>query len=184
MIFQRTFEARTWHFSNVISCRKSCLKLEPLHLSHRFSFCQSTMALSLSPAPFTPSHLPREPTHHVHRDVRPRVHIRRATLGDLDSILKIGLAAMPLDPQWNWRFSNRFQYPDDHVMHTKATYQSFLENPARWRVTVAELRSSSSRPKLVAFAIWDYGVLGHMADPTKGRITSLTVHQRQTDFLL
>jgi GNAT superfamily N-acetyltransferase len=86
------------------------------------------------------------------------VSVRLASLADLDAMVDIGLAAMPLDPQWNWRFPHRLAFPDDHRKFTRSTYRYFLENKAgNWVVMLAEIvvpgEQGSVRP--AAFAVWN-----------------------------
>src|ERR1700742_4884967 len=46
-------------------------------------------------------------------------HIRRANLRDLDAVTEIALIAMPMDPQWAWRFPKRQMFPEDHLWQTR-----------------------------------------------------------------
>src|ERR1700712_5025177 len=83
------------------------------------------------------------------------ISIRPASLADLDAMLDIGLAAMPLDPQWNWRFPHRFEFPDDHRKFTRNVYRSFLENKSgNWAVMLAEVAEEDSIMP-AAFAVWN-----------------------------
>lgn len=108
------------------------------------------MIAALAAAPHT---LPCNPSLAVGR--HPPIVLRNGTLADLDSILDIGLAAMPMDPQWNYRFPHRQAYPQDQRDATRERYREFLENSdGRWSVTVAEMFGSKSGI-LVAFAVWD-----------------------------
>jgi hypothetical protein len=84
--------------------------------------------------------------------------IRTATLADLDSMLEIGLEAMPLDPQWSWRFPGRLKFPEDTRKFTQMKYREFLENKSgNWLVLLAERISEniSKKPRAIAFAVWD-----------------------------
>jgi hypothetical protein len=83
--------------------------------------------------------------------------LRLASLTDLEIILEIGLAAMPLDPQWNWRFQHRSIFPDDHRKFTREIYRNFLENRSgNWVVLLAEmLNHESGFYHPVAFAVWN-----------------------------
>jgi GNAT superfamily N-acetyltransferase len=89
----------------------------------------------------------------------PPIVLRNGTLADLDSILDIGLAAMPMDPQWNYRFPHRKAFPQDQRDATRKRYREFLENShGRWSVTVAVM-FKGNRVTPVAFAVWDIGNL-------------------------
>lgn len=78
---------------------------------------------------------------------------------DLEVMLDIGLSAMPMDPQWNWRFPHRLQFPEDTRHFTRQKYREFLENKTgRWQVMVAEVKPENDVPPVtVAMAIWDVG---------------------------
>lgn len=96
--------------------------------------------------------------------------IRPAALLDLDVMVSIAMAAMELDPQWNYRFPHRRNFPNDTWHFTRRRYREFLENKSgRWSVMLAELacprgRSGASvdRPQTVAFAVWD---VAHVTRP-------------------
>jgi len=85
------------------------------------------------------------------------ITMRQASLADVDEMTRIALVAMPMDPQWNWRFPGQDQYPEDTFLHTRAKYQEFLENKdGNWRVMIAELKPTASQKGLIiAFAIWN-----------------------------
>jgi GNAT superfamily N-acetyltransferase len=93
-------------------------------------------------------------TTHLHS---PTLSIRRATIEDLDSMVDIALAAMPQDPQWNWRFPYRLQFPEDTRRFTRMKYEEFLRNAdGQWLVMLADGREIDSlSPKAVAMAIWN-----------------------------
>lgn len=102
----------------------------------------------------------------------PPIVLRNGTLADLDCILDIGLAAMPMDPQWNYRFPHRQAFPQDQRDATRKRYREFLENSdGRWSVTVAEMfKGNSVTP--VAFAVWDIGNLSRKSTVTQPQETS------------
>jgi ribosomal protein S18 acetylase RimI-like enzyme len=89
--------------------------------------------------------------------------LREASILDLDVMVSIAVAAMPLDPQWDYRFPHRRSYPEDTWLFTRRRYREFLENNRRWWVVLAELvanpqgkpGSRVDHPKPIAFAIWD-----------------------------
>jgi hypothetical protein len=85
----------------------------------------------------------------------PAFLIRKATIEDLDAIVDVALAAMPLDPQWNWRFPYRGQYPEDERLFTRTKFEEFLLSEDRWLVMVVEIPYDGGATVLVAFSIWD-----------------------------
>jgi hypothetical protein len=108
---------------------------------------------------------------HRHRSAAQRLHdpspavalsVRRAGLADLDAMVNIGLNAMPMDPQWNWRFEHRHHFPDDYERCTSDIYRGFLENRlGNWCVLLAEKPVGGIHGVLqpVAFAVWNVGNL-------------------------
>ncbi|KIW04733.1 uncharacterized protein PV09_04464 [Verruconis gallopava] len=86
--------------------------------------------------------------------VTPDFSIRRATIHDLDDIVDIALAAMPLDPQWNWRFPHRDKFPEDERHFTLLKFKEFITSRDRWLVMVAETDINYVRIP-IAFAVWD-----------------------------
>jgi hypothetical protein len=87
-----------------------------------------------------------------------RILIRKATIEDLDVMVDIALAAMPQDPQWDWRFPHRLQFPDDTRRFTRIKYEEFLTNTdGEWLVILAEHRRMDgvTPPKPIAMAIWN-----------------------------
>ena len=78
-------------------------------------------------------------------------------MSDLDAMVDVGLAALPMDPQWDYRLRYRNQYPEDTRRFTRERLQMFLENePGKWQVMVAEppSREDASISKVAAFAVW------------------------------
>jgi hypothetical protein len=87
-----------------------------------------------------------------------QISIRQGSLADLDVMLDIGLAAFPMDPQWDYRFPYRWTYPRDTRKFTRMRYREFLENKdGRWMVLFAEGLDPENplRIKAMAFAVWE-----------------------------
>ena len=80
--------------------------------------------------------------------------LRHGTLSDLETILHIGLTAMPMDPQWNYRFPHRRAFPQDQRDATRRRYREFLEDERRYSVWIAEALGAGGLVP-VAFAVWD-----------------------------
>ena len=71
------------------------------------------------------------------------VRVRFAAPADVDDIVRLVIATMPFDPQWNYRFPYRLDFPKDHYQNTKLLYEHFLNAAnADWRVLVVELSSA------------------------------------------
>lgn len=101
---------------------------------------------------------------------------------DLEVMLDIGLSAMPMDPQWNWRFPHRRQFPEDTRHFTRQKYREFLEDKTgRWQVMVADDKSENDVSLVtVAMAIWDVGSINRRGSQrrrkSKGLLPSLLNH--------
>jgi hypothetical protein len=112
--------------------------------------------------------------------IAPILTVRRASIADLEVMLNIGLAAMPMDPQWDWRFPYRLQFPEDTCHFTRQKYREFLEDKTgRWQVIVAEIASENDvSPVTIAMAIWDTGSINRRGSQRrrkqKGWLSSLS----------
>ncbi|QDS69341.1 hypothetical protein FKW77_003640 [Venturia effusa] len=97
--------------------------------------------------------------------------VRSASVTDLENMLDIGLSAMPMDPQWNWRFPYRLQFPEDTRRFTRQKYREFLEDKTgRWQVMVADIKLENDKaPVTVAMAIWDMGSINRRASQRRRR---------------
>ncbi|OCL07415.1 hypothetical protein AOQ84DRAFT_295130 [Glonium stellatum] len=87
-----------------------------------------------------------------------QISIRQGSIVDLDAMLDIGLAAFPLDPQWDYRFPHRWTYPRDTRKFTRMRYREFLEGGnGRWVVLFAECIDPENplRLKIMAFSVWE-----------------------------
>ncbi|KAI9672460.1 MAG: hypothetical protein M1817_003226 [Caeruleum heppii] len=83
--------------------------------------------------------------------------LRRATAADVEAITDIAQAAMPDDPQWDYRFPYRDRYPEDNRRWTRQFYQDFFDEPAKfatWVMTVPDAAGQRDPGKPVAFAVW------------------------------
>ncbi|KAK3905629.1 hypothetical protein C8A05DRAFT_41430 [Staphylotrichum tortipilum] len=80
---------------------------------------------------------------------------------DVDAITHVIINAMPLDPQWPYRFPYRHRYPVDHYKYTRMLIEYFLD-PAYddWLVMVVEDSPEPGGPTaVVSFGIWDVSYL-------------------------
>ncbi|KAA6413004.1 MAG: hypothetical protein FRX48_02747 [Lasallia pustulata] len=86
------------------------------------------------------------------------MELRTATADDLDSLADIACAAFPMDPQWDYRFPRRREYPQDHWTCTRAIYNGFLTDSGDANYLVKVITSKSNEDdsivKPVALAIW------------------------------
>jgi hypothetical protein len=77
---------------------------------------------------------------------------RPARPSDAESLTDTMIAAMSLDPQWDYRFQHRHKFPEDHRNNTKLLVDLFI-NPEYddWHVMVVE----SPEGQIMSFSIWD-----------------------------
>ena len=63
----------------------------------------------------------------------------------VDDVTKVAIQAMPFDPQWDYRYLYREEFPNDHYKYTKMLYDQFanVENDD-WRLVVVELLPGKS----------------------------------------
>lgn len=84
--------------------------------------------------------------------------LRVATIADLDAITEVALAAFPLDPQWDYRFPHRHEFPEDNQNYTKIGYRAFFNAPKGATYIMVATAPSLEDPavtKLVAIAVWE-----------------------------
>jgi hypothetical protein len=120
-----------------------------------------------TPLPFIITPLFEQPSN------SPAFSLRRATIDDLDSIVDIALATMPLDPQWNWRFPYRGEYPEDERLFTRNKFEEFLITKNRWVVMVVETPNKDGVVIPIALAIWDLVNVDAMASKLGRKHTAL-----------
>lgn len=76
---------------------------------------------------------------------------------DVEAITDVIIRTMPLDPQWDYRFPYRHQYPEDHYKYTRMLFEYFLD-PAfdDWKVMVVEdSLEPGGEVSVVSFGVWD-----------------------------
>jgi hypothetical protein len=91
---------------------------------------------------------------------QPPVSFRVATQDDLDNITRVAQAGFPDDPEWNYRFPYRSDYPKDNWKWTRRDYQLYLGNPEKFTVLVATTPDdrSEQESKIIALAVWNIAV--------------------------
>lgn len=97
------------------------------------------------------------------------VIVNLATINDLDDLTRIAQAGFPDDPEFDYRFPYRKQFPEDNWEWTKQEYKEYLKQPDKYAVLLAtiplieeedkkEHKLERSRPIPVALAVWDVQV--------------------------
>lgn len=82
--------------------------------------------------------------------------LRQATADDIDDLTDLSCAALPLDPQWDYRFPRRKEYPEDNWKCTRSTYQTFMETPGYLIniITIPAEKDGGLVQRAVALAVW------------------------------
>ena len=84
--------------------------------------------------------------------------IRPTTLADLDSLTDIAQAGFPDDPEWNYQFPYRGDYPNDNWKWTRKEYEEYENQPDEYTVFLATIPATESYCKPIALAVWDMSV--------------------------
>jgi hypothetical protein len=76
---------------------------------------------------------------------------------DAGHVTDVILKAMPLDPQWDYRFPYRLEYPEDHYTYTRMLFDYFLDpDYDDWVVMVVEdTLEAGEDTKIVAFGVFN-----------------------------
>jgi hypothetical protein len=57
-----------------------------------------------------------------------KIRLRTALPSEAEALARIMCAAMPMDPQWNYRFPGRLEFPKDHFEGTCQFMEGFLKD--------------------------------------------------------
>ena len=82
---------------------------------------------------------------------------------------EICIEAFPLDPQWNYRFPYRLQYPEDHYRYTRMYFADALADSLSHKIIVAEMEGlpGSIKPNIIAVSLWRMPGAVEPSDPQK-----------------
>ncbi|KAL2200789.1 hypothetical protein P885DRAFT_66416 [Corynascus similis CBS 632.67] len=80
---------------------------------------------------------------------------------DIEAVTHVIINTMPLDPQWDYRFPYRHQYPEDHYKYTRMLIEYFLDPLYDdWLVMVVEDSLEPGGPReVVGFGVWEVSYL-------------------------
>ncbi|KAK1783100.1 hypothetical protein QBC45DRAFT_154097 [Copromyces sp. CBS 386.78] len=88
--------------------------------------------------------------------------IRPGLPSDVDAITNVIIKTMPLDPQWDYRFPLRKQFPEDHFKYTRMLFEYFLDpSYDDWTVMVVEAvdPAGGEKLKIASISVWDVSYL-------------------------
>jgi GNAT superfamily N-acetyltransferase len=84
--------------------------------------------------------------------------LRHGTASDLDSMTTLGLAALPDDPIWPYRFPLAKQYPDEHYKYSRIRFSEYLDNVEAGIYAAVLIETPSmedpSVTAMVAMSLW------------------------------
>lgn len=105
------------------------------------------------------------------RELALNLILRPATYSDLDAITDLGLAALPDDPIWPYRFPKAKLHPEDHYKFSRLRFSEYLSNVeiGVYAVMVVEASSDDdpSSPKIIAMSMWALPG-SHLPNPDRG----------------
>ena len=83
--------------------------------------------------------------------------LRKATTDDLDDLADIACAAFPMDPQWDYRFPHREEFPEDNWTYTRLMYKNLMENDSNVIniITVPSKKNGEIVRRSIAVAVWE-----------------------------
>ncbi|ORY67026.1 uncharacterized protein BCR38DRAFT_364158 [Pseudomassariella vexata] len=85
-----------------------------------------------------------------------RLSLRPATMDDLDDITSVAQQGFPDDPEFDYRFPYRHEYPEDHREWVRQEYLEYLKQPEKYAVTI--ITSADNQHKTVSLSVWDIAV--------------------------
>ena len=89
--------------------------------------------------------------------------IRLAKAEDLDDLTDVAQISFPDDPEFDYRFPYRQDFPDDHRKWIRCEYEGYLAQPDKFAVLVVTVAVQSEEmyttDKIIALAVWDMSVL-------------------------
>ncbi|KAI1409962.1 acyl-CoA N-acyltransferase [Hypoxylon sp. FL1857] len=85
-----------------------------------------------------------------------RLALRRATPDDLEDIATVAQEGFPDDPEFDYRFPYRQNFPEDNRKWIVQEYREYLEQPDKYAVII--VTASDNDNKAVALSVWDISI--------------------------
>ncbi|KAI0384708.1 acyl-CoA N-acyltransferase [Hypomontagnella monticulosa] len=82
-----------------------------------------------------------------------RLTLRVATSCDLEDIATVAQEGFPDDPEFDYRFPHRLEYPEDNRKWILQEYKEYLEQPNKYAVMI--ITASDNDDKAIALSVWD-----------------------------
>lgn len=87
------------------------------------------------------------------------LELRKATMADLDAITRVVQLGFPDDPEFNYRFPYRQEYPEDNWKWVRREYASYVDQPKKYAVLVVTALVAGAdappRREAIAVGVWD-----------------------------
>jgi hypothetical protein len=142
------------------------IALGTIHMSRHsfFALCSLLLVsilLLLNRSPSDENKAPTQPGKfgEMAKKANSSLTIRPANESDIDRITEIAIAGFPYDPQWDYRYPYRKEYPKEHHHYVRLAYEEY------WNRTVAGANQmiltesprddDHNKSEVVAFSIWD-----------------------------
>lgn len=90
------------------------------------------------------------------------LNLRFATMNDIEDITDVAQQGFPDDPEFNYRFPFRHDYPEDNRTWVRKEYKEYLEQPKKYDVVI--ITADDNGDKAVALSVWDISI----STPHKG----------------
>ncbi|KAK6334550.1 hypothetical protein TWF730_003764 [Orbilia blumenaviensis] len=83
--------------------------------------------------------------------------IRPASISDLDRIAEVAVKGFPDDPEFDYRFPHRLEYPQDHFKWVREEYKEYLEQTEKFSVVVVTTKDATTTREdtVISLAVWD-----------------------------
>ncbi|KAI1135827.1 acyl-CoA N-acyltransferase [Hypoxylon sp. FL0543] len=85
-----------------------------------------------------------------------RLALRAATPDDLEDIATVAQEGFPDDPEFDYRFPYRQEFPEDNRKWIVQEYREYLEQPDKYAVII--VTASDNDNKAVALSVWDISI--------------------------
>lgn len=95
---------------------------------------------------------------------RVSLHLRNATLGDLEDLTQIAIAVIPQEPSVLYQYPKTDKYPEDVYKYTRLEMKQLIEDKVdnwKYKVMLCETESMDNKSTMetIAFSVWEVSAL-------------------------
>jgi hypothetical protein len=87
------------------------------------------------------------------------LELRFATKADLDDITDVARSGFPDDPEFDYRFPHRHEFPEDNRKWIRREYEQYLEQPEKFATLIVTATVVSdegvTRDRAISVGVWD-----------------------------